>query len=100
MVKNKGREMKRFNNLYKDICSFKNLHLAWKKAQKGKRYRNNVLSFNFNLERELILLQEELLNKTYLPGKYREFTIYERKPRKISAAPFMGTSVVWEPGNE
>ena len=80
--------MKRANNLFPRICSFKNLYEAWKKAQKGKRFRDNVLSFNFNMEKELIRLQEELLSKTYMPGKYREFTIYERKPRKISAAPF------------
>tara|TARA_B100001964_G_scaffold244304_1_gene325226 strand:- start:819 stop:2009 length:1191 start_codon:yes stop_codon:yes gene_type:complete len=80
--------MKRVNGLFHQICSFKNLHSAWKKAQKGKRLKKSVLFFNFNLERELIQLQEELLAKTYKPGKYTEFSIYERKPRKISAAPF------------
>ena len=33
-------------------------------------------------------LQEELTTETYRPGNYREFPIYERKPRKISAAPY------------
>jgi len=33
-------------------------------------------------------LEEELLAGTYRVGPYKEFTIYERKPRKISAAPY------------
>lgn len=33
-------------------------------------------------------LQDELRARTYEPGPYREFTIYERKPRRIAAAPY------------
>lgn len=80
--------MKRFGKLYEQITSFENLYLASKKARKGKRLNNNVMRFEENLESELIKIQEELLCKTYLPGRYKEFTIYERKKRKISAAPY------------
>ena len=44
--------------------------------------------FFFHLERELLRLHEELASKTYRPGPYRTFTIYEGKTRQISAAPF------------
>jgi len=44
--------------------------------------------FEKNIEEELFKLQGQLAGKTYTPGDYREFTIYERKPRKISAAPY------------
>jgi retron-type reverse transcriptase len=44
--------------------------------------------FENDLEGELFRLQEELRSKTYAPGPYREFSIYERKKRKISAAPY------------
>ena len=48
----------------------------------------SVARFVFDLERELLRLHEELASKTYRPGPYRTFTIYEGKKRQISAAPF------------
>ena len=80
--------MKTVKNLYPKIYSFDNLLLASKKAQKGKRYKNNVTAFHFKLEENLLLLQQELHNKTYLPGNYRTFQIYDPKERMISAAPY------------
>jgi len=80
--------MKTHSNLFSEIITFENLFLAQKKAQKGKRKNENVAKFNLRLERELFLLQEQLLNKTYQPGKYAEFYIYEPKKRMISAAPY------------
>lgn len=47
-----------------------------------------VAEFGLNLERELLRLRRELQDGTYRPSKYRLFTIYERKPRVIAAAPF------------
>lgn len=80
--------MKRHGNLYKDICSFENLYLAARKAQRGKRLRENVARFNFDVEAELTRLQEELLSQTYRPGAYREFLLRSPKERLISAAPY------------
>ncbi|WP_016952028.1 RNA-directed DNA polymerase [Anabaena sp. PCC 7108] len=80
--------MKRHGNLWEDITGFSNLLAAAKQAQKGKRFRDNVLEFNYNLERELFNLQAELISKTYLPGNYKTFYIFESKPRLISAAPY------------
>ncbi len=57
--------MKRYGNLYSQIVDFDNLYLSAKKAQKSKRFRPNVLAFNYNLETELLTLQQELINKTY-----------------------------------
>ena len=36
----------------------------------------------------MLTLQRSLQDGTYQPGEYRLFTIYERKPRLIAAAPF------------
>jgi RNA-directed DNA polymerase len=47
-----------------------------------------VADFGLDLERQLIALQSELENGEYRPGAYRLFTIYDRKPRVIAAAPF------------
>lgn len=80
--------MKRYGNLYPQIIDFENILLAARQAQKGKRFRENVLFFNYNLEGELIRIQRELINKSYQPGIYRTFYIKEPKSRMISAAPY------------
>ncbi|MGK7940170.1 MAG: reverse transcriptase domain-containing protein [Crocosphaera sp.] len=80
--------MKRYGNLWQTIITFENLYLAAKKAQKGKRYRDNVLDFNYNLATELFTIQQELTNKTYQPGQYRTFHLRDPKSRLISAAPY------------
>lgn len=80
--------MKRYGNLWSEILAWENLNLAARLAQKGKRYRENVLEFNYNLEPNLFQLQTELTDKTYRPGAYKTFEIYDPKPRLISAAPY------------
>lgn len=80
--------MKRYGNLWPEIIKFENLYLAAKTAQRGKRFRANILQFNYNLELELAQLQQELETKTYQPGEYRTFEIVEPKRRMISAAPY------------
>lgn len=80
--------MKRYGNLYPQIIEFKNIYLAALKAQKGKRFRDNVLQFNYNLGTELLKIQQELRDKTYQPGSYRTFHIRDIKSRLISAAPY------------
>ncbi len=80
--------MKRYGNLYPQIIDFENILDAVKKAQKGKRFRDSVLAFNYNLEGELAQLKKELTHKTYQPGAYRTFYIKEPKSRLISAAPY------------
>lgn len=44
--------------------------------------------FGFELETQLLQLQDELRGGTYRPGPYRTFEIFEPKRRMISAAPF------------
>lgn len=80
--------MKRHGNLYPQIVGFPNLLLASRKAQKGKKLQPNVMNFNANLESNLLLLQQQLKEKTYQPGKYKSFYITEPKYRQISAAPY------------
>ncbi len=80
--------MKRYGNLWHQIIDWENLLLAASKAQKAKRFRDNVLAFNYNLEPELFKLGSELESKSYCPGAYKSFKIYDPKPRLISAAPY------------
>jgi RNA-directed DNA polymerase len=80
--------MKRLGGIWPKLVSFENLLLAYRKARRGKRSRPGVAEYGLNLERQLIALQRVLENGEYQPGAYRLFTIYDRKPRVIAAAPF------------
>ncbi|MBS1787613.1 MAG: RNA-directed DNA polymerase [Acidobacteria bacterium] len=80
--------MKRYGNLWPQVIEFDNLLAAARKAQRGKRYQENVMRFNDRLGDELLQLQCELGTKSYRPGKYRTFQIVEPKKRMISAAPY------------
>ncbi|GAB4154932.1 MAG: RNA-directed DNA polymerase [Cyanobacteria bacterium J069] len=80
--------MKRYGNLWSDVTDFSNLLAAAHQAEKSKRFRENILRFNYNLESELIRLQQELLTQTYCPGAYKTFQVKQPKPRLISAAPY------------
>ena len=80
--------VKRYSNLYPQVTTFENLYTAFRKAAKGKRGQPNVAAFEFDLEHNLLTLQDELTQKTYRPGAYRSFYIHDPKERLISAAPF------------
>ncbi len=80
--------MKRYGNLWSQVIDFENIMQAARQAQRGKRFRGNVLTFNYNLEQELARLKTELETKTYQPGAYHTFEIVEPKRRMISAAPY------------
>jgi hypothetical protein len=79
--------MKRYGYLFDKVTSFDNLLLAAQKAMRGQRAKPAVARFYFNLENELLQLQDELASGTYQPQPYRVFWIYEPKKRQICAAP-------------
>lgn len=79
--------MKRIGNLFEKIATFENLYQAFLKSKKGtKNYES--YKFYFNYENEIIELQKQLIEKTYLPKKYSYFLIQEPKERIISVASF------------
>lgn len=80
--------MKRTGNLYDKIYDFNNLHKSYLLARRSKRYRNEVLRYTDNLEENLIILQNELIWKSYEQGDYRTFKVYVPKERTIKALPF------------
>ncbi len=79
---------RKYTHLYPTIASFDNLYAAYRKAAKGKRGQLAVAAFEFDLERNLCQLEDELLAQTYKPGLYRSFYIRDPKRRLVSAAPF------------
>jgi RNA-directed DNA polymerase len=80
--------VKRYGNLFRDIISFENLLIASKKAFRGKKDRARVAQFYFDMENELLCLQEQLCDKTYRPRPLRIFRIQEPKIRDIAASDF------------
>lgn len=74
--------------MYSKIYDFKNLYDAYKRASKSKRYKSEVLDFSYNLEENIIHLQNELIWKTYKVGQYNKFTIHDPKKRQVVALPF------------
>ena len=86
---------KQIKNVYSELCSYENLYEAYLQARKGKRFRDEILQFSFNVEEFLLELRDELINHTYAVGGYREFFIYEPKKRLIMALPFKDRVVQW-----
>ena len=77
-----------YQNLYPQIYHPLNLWTAYKKAARGKRAKAYVATFEYDLEKHLIELEEELCQQTYTPSGYHNFYIQKPKRRLISAAPF------------
>ncbi|OQC00395.1 MAG: Group II intron-encoded protein LtrA [Candidatus Hydrogenedentes bacterium ADurb.Bin101] len=80
--------MKTHKHLYERICAFENVHRAYIKARRGKRYKADAIRFSLDLEANLINIQNHLIWKSYQPGPYRFFMVREPKERLIAALPF------------
>ncbi len=80
--------MKTHRRLYPQLCSFENVHRAYRAARRGKRGKEPVAAFEYDQERELLQLRDELRAQTWRPGPYHSFYIHDPKRRLISAAPF------------
>lgn len=80
--------VKTHKRLIDKITSIENLRAAYEKTSRGKKMSFGYLEFKEYAEANLLLIQEELMDNAYKIGDYREFTIYEPKPRLISALEF------------
>ena len=79
---------KRHRHLINRIVAIDNLRDAYRKTAKNKRMTWGYLEFKEYAEANILLIQQELADGGYQIGKYRNFTIYEPKPRLISALDF------------
>ena len=61
---------------------------AHKRARVHKTYKTEIISFEFNLENNIVNLLNNIKNKKYHLGKYYIFTIHEPKERVIKALPY------------
>lgn len=81
--------MKRFNNIYKEIYSIENLETASQKAQRGKKWYEEVEQFNEHKDILLLDLQWNLQNKQYQTSPYEVFKkMCGKKEREIYKLPF------------
>lgn len=73
-------------SLYERIYDTKNLEESYKRTQSGNRkYRKEAIYFAMSKERKLRDLKKELKDKTYRPGSYIEFYVFEPKKRLVHA---------------
>lgn len=80
--------MKTQNRLYEKIISFENLLLAWKKARKGKTTKDYIMEFDSRSRENLLQLQKELKNESYMPKPLKTVVLRDPKTRVISKSTF------------
>lgn len=73
---------------FSQIAGWESLLRAYQRAARGKRGSMSAASFEHQLADHLLELHEQLHDRSYQPGRYRDFYIHDPKQRKISAAPF------------
>ncbi len=78
--------MKVYYDLFNKIISLENLFSAWEEFKKDKRKKKDVLFFEWNLERNIFKLREELALKIYKHSPYSSFYINDPKQRHIYKA--------------
>ena len=70
------------------ILSLDNLYLAYQKACRGKKRKQEVLRFAEHFDANISKLRKEIADGTVSIGNYHYFTIHDPKERVICAAPF------------
>lgn len=70
------------------VFSLENIYRQYLKCRKNKRNTINALRFEYNLEENIVNLQEELEARTYSPSRSVCFALRQPKLREIFAADF------------
>lgn len=76
------------DQLFSQMIDFRTIHDAWKRARSGKRDTYAVQQFGYDLESNLIQLQNDLIWQQWTPGPYEHFQVFEPKLRDIYAPAF------------
>ena len=79
---------KRVGNLMPRITSLDNLQEAFLRAACGKQGKQVVAVFRSQLDDNLLAMQRQLLDGTFLFGRYQFFVVHDPKRRVICAASF------------
>lgn len=77
------------DNKFSDICTFEVLYKAYLAARRGKRSRAATAHYEVHLLENIVNLVYILTTKTYRPGVFRVFYVYEPKKRLVQAPAFV-----------
>ena len=86
--------MKRHGNLWDRITDPENLYKAYRKARKGKAQQKGILSFEEDIEGNLLSLQKLLCTGEFSTSEYHSKTIHEPKKREIYILPFYPDRII------
>ena len=87
--------MKRYGNLYPQICSMENIQKAHLNARKGKAHYHEVRMVNANEDLYLSKIQDMLLNKTFQNSEYTTFIkLDSKKEREIFKLPYFPDRII------
>lgn len=79
---------KTIKKCFYDKLTFQKMLEAHKRASIGKKSKKELILFEMDLETNLIRIINDIKNKTYKVGDYREFKVYEPKERIIKSLPY------------
>lgn len=79
---------KTIRNIFDSKLTFENLIKAHYRTSKTKRCSKYVMTYEIDLETNIMNLYKEIKNNKYRLGKYREFIVTEPKERIIKALPY------------
>lgn len=81
--------MKRYNNLYEKISDIDNIKKAIICASKDKQKRISVIKVLNDLDNHALIIQDMLVNKSYVPSPYIEKKIFDgaRKKERVIKKP-------------
>lgn len=87
--------MKKYNNLYKEICSVDNIILAHERAKRGKKYYTEVKMVDDNPKKYLLQIHKMLVEKTYKTSEYKVFIKNDSgKSRVIYKLPYYPDRII------
>ena len=70
------------------LFSLENIYRAYHRCRRRKRTTHNAMVFEYDLEENLLALQDELNSRRYRPGPSLAFMVEKPKRREIFAASF------------
>lgn len=79
---------KTIRNTFDSKLTFENLIKAHYRTSKTKRSSKYVMTYEIDLETNILNLYRDIKNNKYKLGKYREFKVMEPKERIIKALPY------------
>lgn len=86
---------KKLKEVFYSMTEFERLNEAYLNARKQKRYRIEILEFSNDLDSNLLRIQREVRDGTFVFGPYRKHWVYVPKKRLVMALPIASRVVQW-----